>query len=247
MARTTDKEIAGQRQTGPMPSIEDLESLHHSEQRVLRTVDSLKEEQWREPSVLPGWSRAHVVAHLALNAEGFAGALTGLATGEHVAIYPSNDARDAGIEQLSTASDGIIRERLFAATQHLRDVMERVTADQWDSTVNRLPEGPVWPAAGMVEARQREVEVHHADLGVGYSHRDWPTPFAVQLLEHAAGAQSFAVTATDLDRTWSVGADEPVVSGTAADLGWWLIGRGSGDELNSAAGLPELGPWQRAR
>lgn len=230
-----------------MPSPEELESLHHSDQRVVRTVDSLTKEQWRDPSVLPDWSRAHVVTHLALNAEGFARALTGLASGSPVPIYPSNESRNAEIEEYATAATDDIRERFFAATQHLRTVMEGLTADQWDGTVNRLPEGPVWPASGLVEARQREVEVHHADLGAGYGHRDWPTDFAVHLLDQVANTQTFAVRATDLGRTWSVGADEPVVSGTTADLGWWLIGRGTGEHLSCEGGLPELAPWQRAR
>jgi maleylpyruvate isomerase len=230
-----------------MPTPEELDSLHHSDQRLLRTVDSQSPEQWRQPSLLPDWTRAHVVAHLTLNAEGFAGALDGLAGEEHVPIYPSNEARDAGIEELSRAGNDEIRERLFAATQHLRDVMNGLTAEQWDDTVNRLPEGPVWPASSLVEARQREVEIHHADLGLDYTHRDWPSDFAVDLLDHVAGSQDFALRASDFGRTWSTGADSPVVNGTAADLGWWLIGRGAGDDLSCEGGLPELGPWQRAR
>lgn len=230
-----------------MPSAEDFESLHHSDQRLVRTVDSLETDQWRDPSLLPDWTRAHVVAHLALNAEGFAGALEGLISGDHTPIYPSNEARNDGIDELADAEARVIRERLFAATQRLRDAMEHLTAEHWDATVNRLPEGPVWPTSGLVEARQREVEIHHADLGLDYTHQDWPTEFAVHLLDSVAGSQDFAVHATDLGRTWSVEADEPVVSGSTADLGWWLIGRGPGDELTCEGGLPDLNPWQRSR
>ena len=232
----------------------DLESLHHSDQRLLRTVDSQSSESWSGPSLLPGWSRAHVVAHLALNAEGFAGALHGLVTGVHLAIYPSNQARNDGIEELAVATNDDIRERLFAATQHLRDTMEHLTPEQWEGTVNRLPEGPVWPATSLVEARQREVEIHHADLGLAYTHRNWPIDFATTLLDSATATHdvspdspAFSVEAIDLGRTWPVGADEPVVSGTAAQLGWWLVGRGNGDELACPVGVPVLGPWQRVR
>lgn len=238
-----------------MPTSQELESLHHSDQRLLRTVDSQSPDDWREPSLLPGWTRAHVVAHLALNAEGFAGALEGLAAGEQVAIYPSQEARTAGIHELAQTGTSEIRERLFAATQRLRDVFERLTAEQWEGNVNRLPEGPVWPAADLVEARQREVEIHHADLGLAYTHESWPTAFATTLLDSSTATHDlspdspvFAVTATDLGRTWSVGADTPVVSGTASALGWWLIGRGEGEGLEADPGpLPPLGPWQRAR
>lgn len=250
MARATDKEFAGQ--TGPMPSKSEFESLHHSDQRLVRTVDSLMIEQWREPSILPGWSRAHVVAHLALNAEGFSGALAGLVEGHPVAIYPSGEARNTDIEELANARSDDLRERLFAATQHLRTLMAEVTAETWAGTVNRLPEGPVWPAAGLVAARQREIEVHHADLGVDYTPEDWPVEFATTLLDsltglhdNSPGSPAFSVEATDLGRTWSIGADEPVVSGPASGLGWWLIGRGTGEGLACDGGLPAIGPWQR--
>lgn len=238
-----------------MPTPAELESLHHSDQRLLRTVDSQSAEQWQEPSLLPGWSRAHVVAHLALNAEGLAGALEGLTTSEQVAMYPSNEARTAGIHELGQEPTSDIRERLFAATQRLRDAMGLLTADQWAASINRLPEGPVWPVADLVEARQREVEIHHADLGLDYTHRDWPTEFATALLDSATATHdlspdspAFSVRATDLGKSWSVGAPEPVVSGEASALGWWLVGRGEGEGLTAEPGpLPPLGPWQRAR
>lgn len=238
-----------------MPTPEEFESLHHSDQRLLRTVDSLSPEHWREPSLLPGWSRAHVVAHLALNAEGFAGALHGLATGNPVAIYPSNEARNAGIDELAAADTDDIRERLFTATQHLRTVMAGLNGEQWESTVNRLPEGPVWPAASLVESRQREVEIHHADLGLAYTHRNWPIEFAKTLLDSATATHdvspdspAFTVRAMDVGRDWPVGAATPVVVGSASNLGWWLIGRGAGEGLSAEPGpLPALGPWQRVR
>ena len=78
----------------------ELEALHHSDQRVVRTVDSLTPEQWSEPSVLPGWTRTHLVGHLALNAEGFARALDGVLEGRIVAIYDSNEARESSVPSL---------------------------------------------------------------------------------------------------------------------------------------------------
>lgn len=230
-----------------------LEDLHRSDQRVVRTVDSLTVEDWTAASVLPGWTRAHVVAHLALNAEGFAGALAGLVEGELVPIYPSNQSREEGIAELAAQDPEEIRERFFAATQRFRDVALELEDQHWAATVHRLPEGPIWPADGLVAARQREVEIHHADLGAAYGHADWPTGFTAVLLDQVTATHaespdtpSFTASATDLDRSWSLGAPAPVVTGTAADLAWWLIGRGDGEGLSSDDGtLPVLGPWQR--
>lgn len=249
--------VPGARQTVPMTSPEELEAqlaaLHRSEQRLLRTVDSLTHEQYAEPSVLPGWSRAHVVAHLALNAEGLAGAVDGLAHERDVPVYESSERRDGDIEALAQAGPAEIRDRLFAAGQRLRDALESLDGDQWAGAVARVPGGPQWPVAIVPGTRRREVEIHHADLAAGYGPGDWPDEFSIELLglavaDHADSEDSpgFTVRPTDAVRTWSTGTEQPVVVGTAADLAWWLVGRGQGEGLTCETGdLPRLGPWRR--
>lgn len=236
-----------------MPYDEQIEALHTSDQSALRTVDSLADDQWAGPSALPGWTRAHVVAHLALNGEGFGRALEGVLGEKPEPVYDSDEIRDADIAELADQKPSEIRERYFAATQRLRDLFSDLHDQHWEATVSRLPDGPIWPVPQLVTTRQLEVEIHHADLDVAYSARDWPADFTVRLLDlvtsnHAAAATSpdFTVLATDLGRTWPVGAETPVVSGTAADLGWWLVGRGEGRGLTCGDGqLPEVGPWTR--
>jgi maleylpyruvate isomerase len=229
-----------------------VERLHQSEQHLLRTVDSLGADAWTEPSLLPGWSRAHVAAHLALNAEGLAGAIDGLAHELDVPVYESGERRDADIEELAQAEPSEIRERLFAGSQRLREALETLDESQWSRSVARVPGGPTWAVAEVPRTRRREVEIHHADLGAGYQHTAWPDDFAVELLDlvtedHRGSENSagFTVRATDTVRTWDAGAEQPVVVGTAADLGWWLVGRGDGDGLTCDGGdLPRLGPWR---
>lgn len=221
---------------------------------LIHTVDGLTADELAAPSLLPGWSRAHVVAHLALNAEGLAGALEGVARGERVAMYASDEARDAAIDELAADPAHELRERLLAATARLRDAVAALTGDDWEATFPRLPEGPEWPVQSVLPTRVREIEIHHADLGCDYGPGDWSPEFAEALLDvvtvdqaDAAGTQPFAVRASDLDRTWTVGADSPVVTGTAGSLGWWLTGRGSGEGLACDTGpLPVLGAWRRS-
>ena len=62
-----------------------LELLDSGTRRLVRSVDAMTDDQWRQPSLLPGWTRAHVVAHLTLNAEGLSGALEGVHEGRPVA------------------------------------------------------------------------------------------------------------------------------------------------------------------
>ncbi|MCW2754625.1 MAG: hypothetical protein JWQ32_2036 [Marmoricola sp.] len=234
-----------------MTIAEEIYVLHHTDQRAVRTVDSLTDAQWAEPSLLPHWTRAHVIAHLALNAAGLARALEGLLEDERVPIYPSNESRNADIEALATRRVSDIRDCYFAATQHFRTIAGALHEEHWAETVLRLPQGPEWPARSLIAARRQEVEVHHADLGMAYTARDWPPDFTLWLIDRTTGAHAdsadspgFAIRATDLDRSWQVGAAEPEVAGTAADLAWWLIGRGHSG-LSTAGNLPALGPWQR--
>ncbi len=47
---------------------ERLAKVAASEERFIATMEGLEEAALVEPSLLPGWSRGHVVAHVALNA-----------------------------------------------------------------------------------------------------------------------------------------------------------------------------------
>src|SRR5262245_48484994 len=94
--------------------MEHLPLVHDATQRLVLTVDGRTDNQWSEPSLLPGWSRAHVIAHLALNAEGMVGAVHGLRIGRPVPMYASNEQRDADIEKLAGTDLTSLRERFFA-------------------------------------------------------------------------------------------------------------------------------------
>jgi maleylpyruvate isomerase len=215
-------------------------------------VDGLGADDLAAPSLLPGWTRAHVVAHVALAGHALAGVLDGIVHGRPVAMYESDEQRDADIEELSTADASELRERLLASVTAFSDAVARMERHHWDGQILRLPQGPAWPAVTAVATRRREVEIHHADLGTPYSRADWPEDFQVELLDTScvdqAAAGPFLVRATDLGRDWVVGDEGgPTVMGSGADLGWWLTGRGSGEGLTCDAGqLPALGPWRRA-
>jgi maleylpyruvate isomerase len=231
--------------------------LGDAAQRLTRTVDGLHDDGWSAPSLLPSWTRAHVVAHLALNAEGMARALRGVVAhdGEHEprTMYDSDEQRDADIAQLATADPSELRDRLLAGTTELNDAMAWVPASGWEGRVERTPGGRSMPTAALPGMRLREVEIHHVDLDAGYSRSEWSLDFAVLLLKAMARRlrpdPAFEVKPFDSDRTWVVGSDESeypvsVVTGPAADLGWWLTGRPAPDTVSCSHGdLPEIGAW----
>lgn len=227
--------------------MEPLEEVREATKRLVRSVDQMPDEHFAAPSLLPGWSRGHVVAHLALNAEGYADALSALAEGRLQPVYASEEARDADIDELAVIPPNELRNRLLGATTEFSDVAEGLPDAPADAEIERTPGGRKIPLGSVLSMREREVEIHHADLDVGYDRSDWPAGFVTRLLEAMAGIprqDSFTITATDLGRTWKCGPDGtgPAVSGTAADLGWWLTGRPV-DTLTCDGELPEVEAW----
>ena len=233
-------------ETPPAPDENAL--LQEATQRLVRTVDALDDDAFAEPSGLPGWTRAHVVAHLVLNAEGLAGALTGVVAGEPTPMYASQESRDTDIEKLADASPTELRTRLLGATTELADAIAALPDDAGDSRIERVSGGRTFRAGSVLGMRLREVEIHHADLDAGYTPDDWDPAFAVTLLDAMGrrdpSREPFSVRAVDLDRTWAFGEGGPVVSGTAVRLAWWLTGRGHGDGLTCDRGdLPGIEAW----
>jgi maleylpyruvate isomerase len=240
--------------SGPNPSWDpgDLSGVQSSSQAYTRTVDALTAEDLAAPSLLPGWTRAHVVAHVALNALALAGSLRGVVHGKAEPMYESDQQRDGDIDELAQADPSDLRERHLAATTEFADAVELMDEAHWDGWLDRLPGGPAWPAVVVVPTRRRELEIHHVDLGASYTRADWPEDFLVELLnavtvDHGESGP-FRVRATDLGRDWAVGGEGgPTVMGSGADVGWWLTGRGTGEGLATDSGaLPQLGPWRRA-
>lgn len=231
-----------------------LDALAEADQRLLRTVEKLSDDALRAPSVLPGWSRGHVVAHLILNAEGLAGVLEGLAQGRDQPMYTSDEARDAGVEELSGSPGGGLRERLASASGRFLEAAAHLPDGAGERRVQRIPGKHAFPAGTIVPRRLREVEVHHADLDAGYGPEDWSPDF----LEHTFREivedrrEGPLVQLRTPEDTVTVGAggsggDQArgaTVTGSRADVTWWLLGRGTGQGLRCDTELPTLGAWR---
>ena len=71
----------------------DLNRLTRETGMLLATVDSLTDDEFPAPSKCEGWTRAHVVAHLALGADAMGNMITWATTGVETPPYVSWDAR----------------------------------------------------------------------------------------------------------------------------------------------------------
>jgi maleylpyruvate isomerase len=231
----------------------ELDALAAADQRLLRTVERLSDDALRAPSVLPGWSRGHVVAHLILNAEGLAGVLEGLAQGRDEPMYTSDEDRDAHIEELSSSSGGELRDRLASASGRFLEAAAHLPDGAGDRMVQRTPGKPAFPAGSIVPRRLREVEVHHADLDAGYGPQHWSRDFLERTFREIVEDRRVGppVQLRTPEDTVTVGdgggGDEgngATVTGSRADVTWWLLGRGTGQGLTCDTELPTLGAWR---
>src|SRR5215469_11297112 len=144
--------------------------------RLAATASALTDDQVTEPSLLPGWSRGHVLTHIARNADGLRNLLIWARTGTETPMYASAERRAADIEAgagrpaAGLAAD--VRESAAALTAEAASMPE----DAWTAQVRAL-HGPPFPALGVLERRLSEAEIHHVDLAADYSPGDWPEDF----------------------------------------------------------------------
>jgi maleylpyruvate isomerase len=228
--------------------------LPHLDETVMATsslldgVGRLSDEEVREPSLLPGWTRAHVITHLSRNADALGNVLRGAQAGEVRSMYESQEQRDADIEAGAARTFHELLEDATAAAGRWLQAANEVHSANLDNLMTRLPGGETQPVRRVGLMRRTEVEVHHADLDIGYTAADWPADFVSALMkrrhrELEAAGVGLTWRATDNGESWATG-DGPEVTGTAADLVWWLLGRDSGEALACSVGrLPELGRW----
>jgi maleylpyruvate isomerase len=225
----------------------------------------------REPSLLPGWTRGHVLTHLARNADAMVRTLSGTAQGEKIPMYDGEEARAADIEAGARRPAAEMAADVIESAGRLAETWDRLDDADWQhEAVTR--EGPV-PAVRLIGMRWREVEIHRVDLADGYGPGDWPASFVAPLLPslldpHRIGPRLAAgltveVVNTDSGQRWLVGEDVPAPVGTARSAraaairsaappvrvvgpSWalvgWLIGRPAAVRAELGE-LPALRPW----
>lgn len=234
----------------------DLASVRDATERLLTAAAALDGSAIAEPSRLPGWTRGHVLAHLARNADALVNVLAGRP------MYVSAEARDGDIE----------RDAPRALAEQLTDVRESAARFQeeadgpadWSRTVE-LRNGVKDSASRIPFRRWIEVELHHVDLGIGYELEDLSPEFAQREINFLAdrfrnhpGLPAIAIRQDDgrvlatgfvegvvteqVEQGWERSVDV-TVSGHQADLLGWLAGRRDGSALTVEGGaLPALPP-----
>jgi maleylpyruvate isomerase len=157
------------------------DQVDHATQRLLGTAREIADSELRQPSLLPGWTRAHVLAHLARDADAMRHLLVGARSGQDRPAYASEQERAAAIEHTAGLSTKELAADLAASAMALRVIGRQLPDDAWRFPVRLRDWGP-FPAGELLTLRLVEVELHHCDLGTGYGPGDWPAAFAAMEL-----------------------------------------------------------------
>lgn len=153
------------------------DQIDDATQRLLGTARVIAEPDLRQPSLLPGWTRAHILAHLARSADAMRALLVGLRSGQDRPAYVSAEALEADIERTAAQeAKGLVTDVADSAMA-LRTIARQLADQAWPRFV-RVPGSAPFPAAQLLVRRLVEVELHHCDLAAGYSPADWPDAFA---------------------------------------------------------------------
>jgi uncharacterized protein (TIGR03083 family) len=223
---------------------------------VSDSLDGLDEDAFTTLTDLPGWTRAHVVAHLSANADAVGNLVYWAATGEPTPMYASSEQRGADIEAGSTRSGADLTAWFARSAAQLDAAMDALTAEQWQADVVTA-QGRTVPASETPWMRSREVMVHAVDLGAGIGFADLPVDFLDALCTDIAGKRSagagsafagpaLVVVTTDADGCWEIaGTGEPIgVHGTLAAVTSYLAGRdASGAVTANGSPAPDLPAW----
>ena len=148
-------------------------------QRLLVSLENLTDEQCRQDSLLPNWSRGHVLTHLARNADSHVNLLQSAVRGEVGKQYPSIEKRNADIESGSSRNASELVVDLRVSIYGLEAAWASANERTWHGQGRNL-RGAVSEMSSLVFLRWREVEIHHADLNLGFGYDDL-TPLYVRL------------------------------------------------------------------
>lgn len=212
-----------------------LKRIAMATQTLLADTIVLDEEQWRAPSLLPGWTRAHVATHIARNADALRVLMSAASVGDPATLYTSENAKFNDIERGAERPGIELHVDLDTSAGELARYSAQV--DDWLVPV-KLPGGE-FPLSVLPLIRLSEVTLHHVDLGTGFGWQQidivpgrWLLQWTLLLMRDDPDLPAVDVE-SDAGITGSVGGrgERLTASGPDCALWLWLTGRSEGDGL----------------
>ncbi|WP_248761717.1 maleylpyruvate isomerase family mycothiol-dependent enzyme [Pseudarthrobacter sp. SSS035] len=228
-----------------------LAELHKAADAVASTAAKFTDEDVKAPSGLPGWTRGHVLAHLAGISNAMARQLEFAARGATVELYDGGqDGRTKAIEMSAGHNADAHRADLQAGLDRALTAFDSLEGDaDWQASI--AYRGGVVFDGGL--ALWRELVIHTADLGAGLGPETWSRKFCEHLFDFLAArvpaGEKLVLQPLGLPPVTLGLGRSTVISGMITDIAAWLAGRepslGSLRATAAADGvdLPDLLPW----
>jgi maleylpyruvate isomerase len=242
--------VARHDQTSDPQLLESLLQARRGTAFFARKLNELSDADLDGPSLLPGWTRRHVTAHIGYNARAIARLIEWAATGVETPMYASTQIRDHEINFGATLPPIALRHLFDHSAVHLNVEWRDLPADAWHHKV-KTAQGRIVPAEETVWMRTREVWTHAVDLDNGATFADIPATVLERLLKDITGAWKTRGTDTGLhiqvdgrgtgtDQTFgdTTAADPTVITGSLPGVVRWATGRGTHGVTAAHNGAP---------
>lgn len=233
--------------TGHSHLADNLAILALETSRLVQTAATFDDESIRAASRCQGWTRAHVLSHIARNADALRNLVGWAVTGTPVPMYASPEVREADILAGSSHSAREILADLEDSAARFASSAPGLAGPP-EHTEVEMRAGRRVLGGQLPTLRLMEVVFHHVDLDAGYTFAEADPGFvrraisnAVERIGASGQAPSISLRGESGDR-WSMGQGTQEVTGTNAALLLWL-GRGDHAGISSAQALPELPAW----
>ncbi|MDQ1060367.1 maleylpyruvate isomerase [Arthrobacter globiformis] len=223
----------------------DLSRLGRETDMFLATVSSLSDEELAAPSLCEGWTRAHVIAHVASSGRALIGLIDWATSGEERRLYASPEARSEAIAALAA----LPREELLAEVRDSAAAFaaeaERLTGELAAPEVRAG--GRDLPATSIVALRIAEVVVHHHDLETAWTIEEADPDSLLNAIEavvralRAKGAPGMKLVTEERDQ-WIIGNGALHIESDREGLLQWLA-RGDAAHIQADGPVPALPSW----
>ncbi|MEP6666956.1 MAG: maleylpyruvate isomerase family mycothiol-dependent enzyme [Nocardioidaceae bacterium] len=228
-----------------------IDALVASTESLLQSIKDLTDDRAREASLMPDWSRGHVLTHIARNADAMINLATWARTGTETLMYASREQRNTDIAAGSGRSAVELTEDVRTTHERMLAELRELPVDAWSTPIRWGAKNRSGEASAIPFLRRTEVEVHHVDLSLDYTLAHLPEDFVEDMLvevtrEYSADADKPGIVLVGIDSEgrWTVEPGGPEVTGPPPSLLGWLLGRTDGIGLHSEGPLPMLGAWR---
>jgi maleylpyruvate isomerase len=226
----------------------DLGAMQRESGMAMATIASLTDEELAKPTRCQGWTRAHVIAHLALDADALVNLATWAVTGQEKPDYESLEKRNTAIDTAAAQSAAELTTALGQANARMLEAFQALKNGVEVETVPTLFSGDV-DSFWLPAQRTTELIVHHNDLDTTWEwHEADPDALVdaievcVRRLQANPESPGLRVIAREGEE-WTVGDGLSRIEGYYETLLPFLA-RGQTEEgLRHEGELPGLPPW----